>query len=213
MKPLIFDGYRGDAIASFHEMKAAGIVLCIFKASQGSASDSAFQDFACRARSVGMLVGAYHFGVDDDGAEQAEHFLSLLSPGTMMVLDFERYPNSQMSVSQAEEFVLECRRVTGVLPVLYYGELLRELESLGRVSRHSVLRDCPAWISRYSSKQPVPIAGMDLVMWQYTGDGEGPLPHTVAGVNNNADLSVWVGSPADIPRFVAKHSFVGCSHR
>ena len=210
MKPLIFDGYRGDDISSFHEMKAAGIVLGIFKSSQGSRKDPRFAEYISRARSVGMLVGAYHFGSEGDGREQAEHYLSLLTPETMMVLDFERYPSSQMTLAQAEEFVLECRRVTGNIPVLYYGELLRELESLGRVSQHSILRDCPAWISRYSAQRPVAIRGMDLVMWQYTGDGVGPRPHRIAGCNNDADLSVWVGSPADIPRFVAKHSFMGC---
>lgn len=207
MKPLIFDGYQGDDVRSFWDMKRAGIELCILKVSQNLRLDSKFIDYARRAAETGMQVGGYHFGGNGDGADQADLYMSRLKPGQLMCLDFERYPKSQMTVTQAEEFVLRCKAKTGNIPVLYYGELLIELEAKRKISQHSILRSCPAWISRYGPKQPVAIGGHDLVMWQYTGDGVGPEPHSVAGVNNSADLSVWVGNPADIPRFVAKHSY------
>lgn len=142
-----------------------------------------------------------------NGTDQADYYLSQLSPGQLMVLDFERYPRSQMTLRQAEDFIYRVLAMTGNLPVLYYGELVRELEEGGRIATDSILRQCPAWMSRYSERQPVPIKGQDLVMWQYTGDGVGPLPHRVEGCRNEADLSVWVGNPADMKQFVLKHSY------
>lgn len=207
MKPIVFDAYHGDHISSFTDLAKTGIRLCIFKASQGLTSDSKFQTFSEQACSAGLSTGAYHFGSAGDGKKQAEYFLSKPKVGQLICLDFERYPNSQMSLVEAERFVRTCFDRTGNYPVLYYGELLLDFEAKGQVAADSILRKCPAWIARYGSIQPKPILGQDLVMWQYTGDGVGPLPHRVSGCSNDADLSVWFGNPDDIPRFVAKHAF------
>ncbi len=217
MTPTIFDGYHGDNISSFWQMKSAGIQLCIFKSSQGlNFVDTAVQwikdkfgksvqSYAARAASTGLLVGAYHFGGNADGVSQAKKFLSLIQPGWLMVLDFERYTASQMTVRQAEDFVSYILGQTGCLPVLYYGELLLELESKGQIAANSILRKCPGWGSRYGPNKPETIKGQSLAIWQYTGDGQGPTPHRVAGCDNDADLSVYMfGTPLD--SFVRDHS-------
>ncbi len=210
-QPLIFDGYHGDSISSFHDMKNAGIVLTIFKACQGTSDDSAYEGFVDRALSIDLLVGAYHFATKGNGKSQAQHFLKKLRPGMLMALDFEETGGTHMSVAEAENFVQEIVDQTGHLPALYYGHLLLEIEKEGGVGADSILRQCPAWISRYGNTQPKPIANQDMVMWQYTGDGVGPKPHRIAGCDNDADLSVWIGNPDDIPAFVAKHSFLAKS--
>ena len=205
--PICFDGYHGDNIESFHDMKDAGIQLCILKVSQGFSSDANFSSYANRAKSVGMFVGGYHFGVNGDGVKQADYFMSKLSAGDLMVLDFEPFPKSQMTYDQAVAFVQRIKEKTGNLPMLYYDSMLKEMDSTGNIPDNSILRNCPAWISRYGSNQPIPIDASHMVLWQYTGDGQGPEPHRIAGCSNDADLSVWVGNPADLPAFVAKHSF------
>lgn len=205
-KPICFDGYHGDNITSLHDMQAAGIKLIIMKASQGFSDDSAFRSILDRAKSINMLVGGYHFGINADGSTQADHFMSLLQPGELMVLDFEPFPKSQMTVAQAEAFVIRVMEKTGVLPLLY-GSLAVELHDNGKIAHNSILLKCPFWIPRYGNNAPVTIPGTNMVMWQFTGDGIGPEPHTIAGCSNNADLSVWSGNPDDLPAFVAKHSF------
>ena len=220
MTPTIFDGYHGDNISSFWAMKGADIQLCIFKASQGlNFVDTAIQwikdkfgksvqSYAARAASTGMLVGAYHFGGNADGVAQAKKFLSLCQPGWLMVLDFERYQASQMTVRQAEDFCSYVLGQQGCLPILYYGELLLQLESQGAIGPKSILRACPGWGSRYGNNRPETIKGQQLAIWQYTGDGQGPLPHRVAGCDNDADLSVYLfGTP--IADFVKAHSMKG----
>ncbi|MBI1332713.1 MAG: hypothetical protein GC165_07515 [Armatimonadetes bacterium] len=219
MKPLIFDGYRGDHVRSFWDMKRAGIQLAIFKASQGLgyidrlfAPIQGMDAYPDRAASTGMRVGGYHFGGAGSGVIQAKNYLALLKPGWLMVLDIERYPKSQMTVAQAEDFVRTVLAQTGRTPVLYYGEWLLEMEDKCLIGPSSPLRKCPAWVSRYGDQEPRVIRGHDLNMWQYTGDGEGLEPHRISGCDNDADLSVWVGDPADIPLFVDKHSFPGVNH-
>ena len=206
MNPQILDAYHGDRITSFHDVASAGIQLTIFKCSQGlSTTDDACDGWTTRARSCGLLTGAYHFLEDSDGMRQADWFLHCCPPGSLMVLDFERYSPSQASIDQAEHFVYRIHESEGVLPVLYYGDLLLEADAANQIARNSILRGCPGWGSRYDAQQVLVPSLMDLVMWQYTSDGVGPMPHTLPGVRGNCDLSVWVGDPSDIPAFVAKH--------
>lgn len=205
-KPVIFDGYNGDRIRSFTAMRKAGIQLCILKATQGvTYRDPSYDMFCDRAVEAGMLIGAYHFGVDADGVKQADAFLKRCRVGQLMVLDFERYKDP-MTVSQAEAFLARVQQVTGKLPVIYYGEYLKSSVQAGLVGKKSLIWQCRGWVSQYGPKL-VPIAGIDTVMWQYTGDGEGPMPHRVDGCDNDADLSVWVGNLADLPRFVSKYGY------
>ena len=215
----VFDGYAGDQITSFWAMKAGGVKLAIFKSSQGSGlidkmikpiktlvGHITTDSYPHRAASTGMGVGAYHFGGNSDGRLQALRYLGIIESGWLMVIDYERYPNSQMTIAQLEAFIATIEAQTGRLPWIYYGELLLQQAADGLIKKDSIIRRCKAWISRYSSKQPSPIDGHDLVLWQFTGDGQGPMPHTVPGCANNADLSMWIGNLDDLPRAVAKYS-------
>ncbi len=208
MRPDVVDIYHGDTVDSFHDMAASGVKGVIAKASQGVTLDSAYKSFEARVKSLEtpMLFGAYHFATNRDAIAQATYFLSRISKGTLMVLDCERHTGDQVTVAQSEDFVHEIIRRTSSIPVLYYGEWLLEQEASGGIGARSILRQCPSWIARYGSTCPTPIAGSDLVLWQFTGDGVGPEPHTVPGIKANCDTSQWVGNVADMPEFWRKHS-------
>lgn len=207
--PRIFDYFHGDSVTSFHDMKDAGILIAIGKVSQGMTADPAFRAMSERAESVGMFTGGYHFGINADGATQADFFMARLVEGDLMVLDFEPFPKSQMTVKQAEDFVARVLEKTGNYPCLYYNSSdFQDLCQTGRISTTSILRQCPLWGSRYSNVLPWYPPNANLVMWQFTGDGVGPTPHKIAGCSNNADLSYWMGGDeSNIPIFVSKHRY------
>ncbi|MBS1702894.1 MAG: glycoside hydrolase family 25 protein [Armatimonadetes bacterium] len=213
MKPLIFDGNHADRVTMLWDMQRAGIRLFIHKASEGDyMTDDAYRPRIERAKATGMLTGAYHFGTNDPVKDQVDLFISIVHPGEVLWLDFERYearPEKQMNSQQAEEFVHMVLDRTGVQIGLYCGEFILEEEAMGHISPSSILRRCPMWISRYADAPPKCIKGGDIVAHQFTGDGVGPLPHRIPGCDNDADLSRWIGNPDDIPRFVAKHSLPG----
>lgn len=80
--------------------------------------------------SVGLFWGAYHFGVRGNPKGQADHFLSVVNPGStdLLVLDFEPNPREgTIALGEAETFVTRVQEQTGRFPVLYSGQaFLRE---------------------------------------------------------------------------------------
>jgi lysozyme len=172
----------------FHKLKGAGILGVIHKATQTlHFVDAEYHQRRERARSVGLLWGAYHFASDEDPEGQAHHFLNTVNPedSDLLVLDFE--PNSTqgtMSVAQAVKFVEVINQETGRFPILYSGQaFLAE-----RVAHHqnTKLKNCPLWIARYPASAitlpNVPSPWTDFALWQYTDGNAGPQPHTVPGV-------------------------------
>ncbi|MFP3024094.1 MAG: GH25 family lysozyme, partial [Wolbachia sp.] len=70
----------------------------------------------------GLLWGAYHFGTEGNGKNQADHFLKTVgeSKNTILALDIEENKSGKnITVKQAEEFVKRVEEVTGRLPLIY----------------------------------------------------------------------------------------------
>ena len=171
----------------FHQMKNAGILGVIHKATQGTDFvDPEYDERRQRALSVDLLWGAYHFGTGEDGTDQANHLLNIASPqpGQLMALDFE--PNligATMTRAQAEAFVTHIHGVTGVFPLLYSGQSFLQDQLGGLTTGQSVLCKCPLWIARYDPALPVlPLAFSSFALWQYTDGAAGLQPHSVPGI-------------------------------
>lgn len=163
------------------KVAAVGIVGVILKATQGKGSlDSTFTARRQQARDAGLLFGAYHFGVNDDGFEQAEHFLDSVRPvdDELLVLDYEPHGPSQMTLKQAEDF-------SSCIPAAwgYWSSLVM------RVPLDSILRKRRRWVAKYGAE---PAEQWDL--WQYTDGSQGPYAgHPVDGVGL-CDRSVFRGT-------------------
>lgn len=195
-----------DNHIDFDQARTAGIVAVIHKATEGAD----FKDDKYRARrdmalSKGFLWGAYHFSSGRRVSEQVDNFLDNVQwgadsdrdKGTLLCLDFE--PSSSgpdMTLEQAEDFVLLIRNKTGRYPMIYGGSLLRE--RLG-TSENQILRHCPLWYARYrNSPVGIPVNTWDnYTLWQYT-DGEfGPAPHSVPGMGGT-DRNQFAGTKEDL---------------
>lgn len=166
--------------------KAAGIVGVIQKATQGTTmTDNKYQTNREKAEAAGLLWGAYHFGTNGDGKEQADFCLSKANPDeqTLLVLDFEPNATSTMTLDQAKAFVSRINEVRGKFPGLYSGNLIKE--KLGGKPPDPVLSKCFLWIAQYGpAPTNIPATWPTFTFWQYTDGNMGPQPHTVDGIGN-----------------------------
>jgi len=166
--------------------------------------DPEYDERRHRALSVGLLWGAYHFGIAADGGDQADHFMNVNNPtaGELMVLDFE--PNATagtMSVDQAEAFVAQVQSATGRYPVLYSGQSFLQDQLSGVQPEDTILAQCPLWIARYGPHLPqVPSGFPDFSLWQYTDGAVGLQPHSVPGVGR-CDRNKFNGTSDQLTQF------------
>src|SRR5437763_758223 len=129
MIDAVIDIYHGETI-NFTQVSGAGIVGIIHKATQGATiTDDRYADRHERARDLGFLWGAYHFGTGDDVAAQAENFLQFAQPARdeLIAVDFEPNPDgTTMTLDQLEQFITNIHDALGRYPVVYGGSLLRD---------------------------------------------------------------------------------------
>ena len=187
----VVDLYRGDVVADWTAVRAAGVLGVIHKATQGVGYVD--RTYALRrddARSAGLLWGAYHFGTADPVAQQVDNFLEVIGRDRDLLLCLDWEPNGRkatMSVEQARQFVETIAAKTGQWPVLYCGSLAKETLP---ASGDPVLSKCRLWLSQYGAKPVCPPGWAQPWLWQFTGDGVGPGPHEIAGITTRGiDIS------------------------
>ena len=192
---VVIDLSHYNQVTSFTEIQQSGIVGVIHKATEGTNwSDPTYTSRKPQALAAGLLWGAYHFGVNDDGAAQAQYFLSIVKPGPqdLLALDFEENPSSQMTIAQAEQFVTEIYNQTGRYPGFYSDALAGNM--LGN-NQDSILANCWFWRAEYGGSAPsVPPTWSTWTMWQYTESG------SVPGIGGSCDRDTFNGSTAGLSR-------------
>jgi GH25 family lysozyme M1 (1,4-beta-N-acetylmuramidase) len=138
---------------------AAGLWGAVIKYSQGSDGvDPAAMLHAYNAYSAHVpLLGAYHFGNDEDGGVQAKHFLDCVRQdygkdltGVMLMLDAERN-SPQMDVPTAEAFVQAIHDDVVRWPWIYMGKFGPDGTGTGLPS--TVLANCPLLVAAYGDHE------------------------------------------------------------
>jgi GH25 family lysozyme M1 (1,4-beta-N-acetylmuramidase) len=120
-------------------------------------------------------------------------------------LDFEDNSQSEMSGDQAYEFLDRVNQKLGRACGIYGGNRIREQIRPDDPKWIDIAKVTPLWQCRYIKAQPNNNDGLfaaipPIAPWtsntfiQYTGDGIGPQPHTVQGLENGADLNVFRGT-------------------
>ena len=179
---MVVDIYHGDEVISFAEAAAAGIRGIIHKASQGA--DMVDPLYAVRrpaAGAAGLLWGAYHFGTAADVDAQLGNFLSAAQPDgqTLVALDYEPNGADTMSLEQARQFLIGVAGRLGRKPVLYSGSLIKQ--QLGDVA-DPFFGAHRLWLAEYGPVPRPQQSWRNAWLWQYSGDGIGEDPKTVAGI-------------------------------
>lgn len=200
MKPRVIDIYSLNKVVSdsFQRAAEAGIWACIHKATEGNTfKDKGYKTRRKLATDAGMLWGAYHFNLGNDVKAQVDNFLSHAEPdeNTLVCLDFEDYRKGNMTIQSAIAFMKEVEDRTGKLCAIYSGNRLKETIQTVGAEDVKYISERKLWICQYGPRLIMP-KGIDKdawFLWQYTGDGVGPKPHTVPGFEDGIDLSVYNG--------------------
>jgi lysozyme len=202
------DAHHTDPVADFRAMASAGIWGMIHKATQGiGVSDPAYARRVQNARLAGLLTGAYHFNTGDTVQGQINHFFDVAQPDyrTLMALDWEDNRASQMTLSQAVQFLQIGKEMLGRPLWLYSGNRVKEQIVHASEEIRQTFAECPFWLCEYgpvakmkdSTGKPLP--WVEPTLWQRTGDGIGPGPHTMPGIlTKGIDINSFQGTRDDL---------------
>jgi len=204
IQPRVVDISHHNSVTDLMATAGAGIWGVIHKASQGRAYvDPDYGRRRVAAFNAGLLWGAYHFNTGDPVAAQVDNFLKAAAPGhdTLLVLDFEDNRLSQMSASMAVEFMRLAESRVGRELAIYSGNRLKETIDTLSHEDAAYLASRRLWLCQYGKRAILPPHFQKWWLWQYTGDGVGPLPHAVPGIvagNGGLDLNAYEGDRAQL---------------
>jgi GH25 family lysozyme M1 (1,4-beta-N-acetylmuramidase) len=184
----VIDVYHGNSINDFAALKAAGILGVIHKCTQGA--NYADPLYATRRKATidaGLLWGAYTFNTGQDVTAQVAEFMSHAEPDatTLMCLDFEDNPHTQMSLGQARQFLQLADEQLGRKLVLYSGNRAKDL--LG-TQVDTFLGSHRLWLAQYGPSAHVQASWTSQWLWQYSEHG------SLAGTDGAIDLDFYGGT-------------------
>jgi len=191
MSDVVFDiSHYENVSQDFVTTAQAGIAAVILKATQGTGFvDPTFLPRVAEARAAGLLVGAYHFLDSSSPAEQVAHFLTVaVSEGMVnwLALDWEPYPASQASTTQAATAAASVQAATGKWPILY---TIRSMLS----APNKTLSNCPLWLAEYGTRPICPPGFTAWRLWQHTDGQVGSAVVPVPGIGP-CDRSKFAGT-------------------
>jgi len=201
--PVVADMNHANPV-DFGRIAQNGIVGVIHKAVQGVGfSDPAYASRRQQAAAANLCWAAYAFNTGDVVSAQVAHFLAVAQPdnATGMWLDFEDNTASEMSLAQAQDFLDRVDQAIGRACGIYSGNRIKQLIVGANSATRDFFAQHPLWLCEYGpvarmvdvNRQPLPWS--NWFIWQYTGDGVGPEPQTVPGLQKGADLSTFNGTP------------------
>jgi lysozyme len=171
MKPLVIDIYHGNVVHDFGALREAGIIGVIHKANQGAGiPDKAYAARRTAAKAAGLMWGAYSFNTGESVAAQVDEFFKVADPDgdTLMALDLEDNPHSQMSLAQAEDFLGRVDEKLGRKCWLYSGNRAKDL--LGS-RKNEFFGPHPLWLAQYGPRAVLQPSWSRYALWQYSENG------------------------------------------
>ena len=184
MTPLVIDIYHNDPVESFQEIKDAGILAIIHKASEGSRRDQLYEHRRQAFVDLGFKWGAYHF-FHGNGKAEADFFLSAAQPdeNTLLALDWEPTPNGVTpSYAAARAFLERIEEKLGRKAVVYSGNVAKE-QIKGRDAFFSGHR---LWLAQYAAHWKTQASWDKPWLWQY---GSEATKSRVQGIRGYCDVN------------------------
>jgi GH25 family lysozyme M1 (1,4-beta-N-acetylmuramidase) len=183
----------------FTRMKEAGIKGTIIRAGQRTWKDTRFDENWSKSKTSAMPRGSYWFyDSRETPKNQASLWWSIVKNDTgelLHVADFEEsYEGSYGKVSHFQEFIQEFQRLSG-LPNKRIGIYTGYYWWSERVGNVGFFKNYPLWLAWYSLmanvRTPLPWIDEELILWQYTSNGDGKLYGVSSG---NIDLNYLRGN-------------------
>jgi lysozyme len=183
---MVIDLSHWNEVTSWNDVARAGVAGVVHKFSQGPAyRDPTYADRKAAALKAGLLFGRYHFADASDVTIQVTNFLTNWDEDELLALDWEDDVGGwTMTKTQAVDFVKLVEIRTGVIPVLYSGNTLKE--AVGKTADPDLAR-CRLWLAHYAEQPKCP-PGWDVPwLWQRTDKG------AVPGIKGDVDLDSFAG--------------------
>lgn len=135
----------------------SGLSFLFARATYNTFVDPRYVTHTTAARAAGLIVGAYHFGVNGPVAAQVSAFLSVAAKAQLLVLDLEKDgDNPRMTDDQARQFIAGVH-ARGRKIGLYHSR--SGFPDLGQDYN---------WVAQWSATPPT---GVSWSFWQYSGVG------------------------------------------
>lgn len=192
INPMVIDIFHGDDVESFQAAYQFGIRGVIHKATEGATDiDPTYAKRRPEAIAAGLLWGAYHFMRPGDPVAQADHFVETAAPDadTLVAVDHE---DDRVPLFAAIMFMRRVEDLIGRQAVIYSGGLIKAQIRVGRGDLYLAGRRL--WLAHYSATPTWPATWKAPWLHQFTGDGEGPRPHTVPGMKGDVDVNSFAGT-------------------
>jgi len=173
---------------SLEAAAAAGVWGVIHKLTEGTSfTDDKVDSRYYLAKEAGMLWGVYHFIRPGNIEQQAEFFvgqadaLGVSDQSTLYVLDYE---DTGVSLDDALTFMRKVEQLTGGMPALYSGHVLKE--ALGG-KPNAEISQYRLWLAEYSSSPTLPPGFDEYWLWQFSESG------SVPGIEPPVDVNAYDG--------------------
>jgi GH25 family lysozyme M1 (1,4-beta-N-acetylmuramidase) len=204
ISPRIIDisHYNEVQIGGFTAAAKFGIWGLIHKATEGNGGKDAFYPVRRNPAIITPLLwGAYHFLRPGSVKAQWDVFLSYAKPdnSTLLAIDYEV---GGLHLDMATEFAQAIEGRTGCGAVLY-GPRALLVDTLG-VPINAFWKGRRIWLAEYASSYHLPASWPAPWAWQFTGDGNGPQPHTIQGIAGWCDVNHYAGTQAQLKTEWAK---------
>lgn len=204
MDARVVDISHYNAVENFATVAKAGVWGIIHKATQGTNyidSMYAKRRLWLQETAPSLLWGAYHFNTGQPVADQVKYFIDHAKPDakTLMVLDYEDNRPSNMSINHAVEFLHTLEHQLGRKGAIYSGNRVKETIGQLNATDKAYLCSHRLWLCQYGPKAVLPQGWSKWWLWQFTGDGVGPMPHSVPGIQGNKlDINTFAGTHAEL---------------
>lgn len=179
-----------NTVQDFSQVKAAGVVGVIAKATEGTTFiDPDYAAYRAAARSSGLKWASYHFLKHGSVEAQMSHYLNVVdpAPGERLVIDYEDVACTADDLRQA----VEALQQAGRFEITVYGaSKLTDDVNRAPTGTKTLLAKTSLWAARYSAKEPVisPVWPY-FSAWQYSDKG------SVPGISGACDVNLFNGSP------------------
>lgn len=169
----------------FVAMKAAGVQLCITKATQGLNNvDLLLDRYITEMKAAKIIWGDYCYLLPNEGVGDVKWYLQHagLGSGTLQpIIDAEQNGLTKVTVQAALEFL----QAQGYARPILYCSLAYWRDVLGSPTTWDI------WLAAYRDEMPYLGKDVKIFAWQHTDSGH------CAGVPRACDMNVLVGNLSD----------------
>lgn len=199
INPVVLDTSHYNNISNWDAIQKFGILGMINKASEGSGmTDKTFAVRRGPATQRGIHYGAYHFLRPGSVQNQVDHFLEVTQPHNDLLLALD-HEDPQVPLASARQFCELVHTAVGRYPILYSGFLIKQQLPV----INPFWANIRLWLSHYNVSPIWPTTWKAPWLWQFTGDGRGPMPHNVPGVVIGGNPGIDINSYMDTPQQLA----------